>query len=75
MDALGALHHVIARGIERREIFRDKSDYQDYLSRLEVIIDECGVLVVCLGLDSKPFSSFSNFDVIALRAEVLKWTY
>ncbi|MDI6794202.1 MAG: hypothetical protein QME81_15295 [bacterium] len=29
MDAPGALHHVIARGIERREIFRDKSDYHD----------------------------------------------
>ena len=26
LDAPGALHHVMARGIERREIFRDDGD-------------------------------------------------
>ena len=34
IDAPGALHHVIARGIERREIFADEWDRRDFLKRL-----------------------------------------
>lgn len=34
LDAPGALHHVIARGIERVKIFRDETDRQDFLTRL-----------------------------------------
>lgn len=34
LDAPGALHHVIARGIERAKIFRDESDREDFLGRL-----------------------------------------
>lgn len=37
LDAPGALHHVIARGIEQREIFQSRDDYQDFLKRLEEI--------------------------------------
>jgi REP element-mobilizing transposase RayT len=35
LDAPGTLHHVIARGIERREIFRGQVDYDDFVARLE----------------------------------------
>ncbi|MEW6220110.1 MAG: transposase [Thermodesulfobacteriota bacterium] len=35
LDAPGILHHVIARGIERRPLFLDPADYQDFLHRLE----------------------------------------
>ena len=35
LDSPGLLHHVIARGIERRDIFRSSHDYQDFLARLE----------------------------------------
>jgi hypothetical protein len=34
LDAPGALHHIIARGIERRKIFRDDKDRDDFLERL-----------------------------------------
>lgn len=34
IDAPGALHHVIIRGIERRMIFRDNKDREDFLDRL-----------------------------------------
>ncbi len=34
IDAPGALHHVIARGIERRAIFRDDRDRDMFLERL-----------------------------------------
>lgn len=38
IDAPGALHHIIARGIERCDIFRDETDYNEFLRRLGQII-------------------------------------
>ncbi|MEO8604100.1 MAG: transposase [bacterium] len=38
LDAPGALHHVIARGIERRDIFRDDCDRQCCIDRLARVI-------------------------------------
>lgn len=35
IDAPDILHHVIARGIERHTIFREKRDYDDFLFRIE----------------------------------------
>ena len=40
IDAPGALHHVIVRGIERRKIFLDDTDRDDFIERLSNIIDE-----------------------------------
>ena len=34
IDAPGALHHIIARGIERKAIFRDDRDRDNFLERL-----------------------------------------
>jgi REP element-mobilizing transposase RayT len=34
LDAPGVLHHIIIRGIERRVIFKDDEDREDFLSRL-----------------------------------------
>ena len=34
LDAPGVLHHVIIRGIERRDIFKDNKDRDNLLSRL-----------------------------------------
>ena len=38
LDAPGVLHHIIVRGIERRKIFRDDSDRDDFLKRLGGIL-------------------------------------
>jgi len=38
LDALGALHHIMIRGIERRKIFRDDDDREDFLARLEKLL-------------------------------------
>jgi len=38
IDAPGALHHIIIRGIERRKIFRDDSDKKNFLERLEKVL-------------------------------------
>ena len=40
IDAPGALHHIITRGPERREIFRDDGDCDDFLHRLGRIVRE-----------------------------------
>jgi putative transposase len=42
IDIPGHLYHVIARGIERRRIFIDEYDYEDFLSRLEKNLDKTG---------------------------------
>jgi len=34
LDAPGVLHHVMARGIERRKIFRGDADREDFVGRL-----------------------------------------
>jgi REP element-mobilizing transposase RayT len=40
IDAHGALHHIICRGIERRKIFDDDADRDNFLQRLEIILKE-----------------------------------
>jgi REP element-mobilizing transposase RayT len=40
LDAPGVLQHVMARGIERRKIFRDDKDRASFLERLAVILEE-----------------------------------
>ena len=40
IDAPGVLHHVIIRGIERRKIFRDDHDKENFVNRLSVLIPE-----------------------------------
>jgi putative transposase len=40
IDAPGALHHIIIRGIERKPIFKDERDYENFLRRLTVVLSE-----------------------------------
>ncbi len=40
LDAPGVLHHIMIRGIERRNIFRVKKDREDFLERLSKLIFE-----------------------------------
>ena len=40
IDAPGALHHIIARGIERKGIFTDGVDRDNFLNRLGNILTE-----------------------------------
>jgi putative transposase len=40
LDAPWLLQHVIARGIERRKIFKDDHDRENFLTRLALILDE-----------------------------------
>ena len=38
LDAPGVLHHIIIRGIERRKIFRDNKDRDDFIDRLSDLL-------------------------------------
>ncbi len=40
IDAPGTLHHIILRGIERRKIFYDDSDRNNFLNRLGIVLIE-----------------------------------
>ncbi len=40
LDAPDLLQHVMARGIERRDIFRDDKDRKSFLIRLALILEE-----------------------------------
>ena len=40
LDAPGILHHVIIRGIERQDIFRNNQDRDDFIERLSIILPE-----------------------------------
>lgn len=40
IDAAGALHHIICRGIERRKIFRNDTDKDDFIDRLSRVLME-----------------------------------
>jgi len=40
IDAPGALHHIVIRGIERRGIFQDDEDRKDFLERLSGLLQE-----------------------------------
>jgi len=40
IDAPGALHHIICRGIERRKIFRDNKDRDNFVGRLGAVLLE-----------------------------------
>ena len=40
IDDPGALHHVIGRGINRQEIYSDRTDYMNFLERLGDLLIE-----------------------------------
>ncbi|MEJ2155066.1 MAG: transposase [Desulfobacteraceae bacterium] len=42
IDAPGAVHHIIARGIERGRIFRDDLDRDAFITRLGQLVEETG---------------------------------
>jgi REP element-mobilizing transposase RayT len=44
IDAPGALHHIIVRGIERCKIFRDDQDRHRFLDRLGGIVEDTGTV-------------------------------
>ena len=44
LDAPGVLHHVVIRGIQRRHIFRDDNDRDDFPGRIEGLLPETHIV-------------------------------
>ena len=38
----GGVYHVLTRGIERRRLFRDSNDYNEFLRRFELGLEKTG---------------------------------
>ena len=53
IDAPGSLHHIIIRGIERKRIFRDDEDRDDFVARHANTISETSTLFLQLGTNPK----------------------
>ncbi|MFZ5995802.1 MAG: transposase [Thermodesulfobacteriota bacterium] len=46
LDTPGTLHHVMIRGIEGQNIFRDNTDRKDFLSRIAQLVEETGTRIL-----------------------------
>ncbi|MBU4414721.1 MAG: transposase, partial [Proteobacteria bacterium] len=44
IDAPGALHHIIVRGIDRKSIFKNDADKDNFLGRLKNILTDSATL-------------------------------
>ena len=56
LDAPGTLHHVIIRGIERKEIVKDDHDRQNFVYRIGMI-----------ALERRILQSWIAIDIVAIR--------
>lgn len=55
MDAPGTLHHIMGRGIERTNIFRNKNDREDFLARLAGLCLDGNLVVYAWALMTNHF--------------------
>ena len=58
LDAPGCLHHVIARGVERRPIFHDVEDRQDLITRVAGLAGRTSTEILAWALLPNHFVSF-----------------
>ena len=61
IDAPGALHHIIIRGIERKAIFRDNTDRDNFVERLGQIISETDTGCYAWVLMTRPYAVKNRF--------------
>lgn len=50
IDYPGALHHVMVRGMERKKLFKDDIDRQEFLDRLEIVLENTGTRCIAFAL-------------------------
>lgn len=55
IDAAGAVHHVIARGINRADIFFDDEDYKSFVNRLGLVLTDTKTACFAWALMSNHF--------------------
>lgn len=72
IDAPGALHYIICRGLERRPIFEDDFDRDRFVERLGTILQETAT--PCYAYDFKDFLSRVCELFGLTRREVSSWS-
>ncbi len=50
LDVLGVVQHVMARGLDGQEIFRDEKDRAAFLERLGTVVEEGGAQLLAWAL-------------------------
>ena len=66
IDSPGALHHIIARGNEKRKIFEDKKDYQEFLVRLGDILTHTQTICYAWALIPNHFHLFLRTGIVPI---------
>jgi REP element-mobilizing transposase RayT len=66
LDAPGALHHIIVRGIERRKIFRDDGDRDNFLNRLGGILRDSQTRCFAWALMSNHFHLLLRTGLVSI---------
>ena len=58
IDTPGLLHHIMIRGIERRKIFNDDKDRENFIERLSILLpaNQDPTLRLVIFIESRPFS-------------------
>jgi putative transposase len=67
LDVEGGGYHVMGRGVERRAIFRDDTDRQNFLRRLEAADDEEDLTVFAYVLMDNHFHGSGPRDRVGYR--------
>ena len=55
LDAPGVLHHVMGRGKERKEIFIDNKDGEDFITQLAALADDDSMEIYTFALSPNHF--------------------
>jgi hypothetical protein len=55
IDAPGAVHQIIIRGTERRQIFKNDQDRERFLEKLGDVLSEGATELFCLGAMTQRF--------------------
>lgn len=66
LDVPGALHHVMGRGIERRALFIDGLDREDFLSRIERLVEKKALVVYAWALMPNHFHLLMRSTLVPL---------
>ena len=69
LDAPGLLQHVMARGIERRKIFRDDKDRESFLERFAIILEETQSQCYVYPVKCLPCEMFSPRNLLFHRGD------
>jgi putative transposase len=75
LDAAGTLHHVIVRGIEKRQIVDDDKDRADFVNRLGEIASVTGTIIYAWGINEHAHILMRSSDIgkRLLRSPDLQW--